>query len=43
VTVQCYYEEQYAPAGCRLQYPNVPLLDVGPKGKPTYLPAEFCQ
>jgi hypothetical protein len=40
VTVQQYYQEQYP--GCVLRYPNAPLVDVGPKGKPTYLPAELC-
>ncbi len=35
----------HAPAAAarRLQYPNVPCLDMGSPAKPNYLPPELCR
>jgi hypothetical protein len=38
-TVAKYFASQYKP----LQYPDLPLLVVGSKEKPTYLPMEVCE
>lgn len=38
--VAAYFEERYK---TKLKHPNLPLLIVGPKEKPTYLPMEVCR